>query len=218
MEDGNHNFKKASLPMILMAVICFSIGLISMFEVAIIYHLSPLTSISEGATTGNKAGEILPFSLGFIACYCLGYVGYCKSEKIIVKISAAGFSLVALQPTNSSYVTESKVGFFGLSPQWSSILHLIGAIIGFGAMFVWIAFFFTRTNEEKIVTPQKIIRNRLYMICSGMMMSGILLFLIGSFGVMGKYSTFIGEEFMLIPTGFALFLKDGYLLKDKEET
>lgn len=53
------------------------------------------------------------------------------------------------------------------------------------------------------------------MVCSGVMLSGIILLLIGLFVDMGQYIVFIAEEFLLIPAGFAVIVKSGVVLRDR---
>jgi len=140
-----------------------------------IYGFDPLTSISESATTGNAVGMILPFALGCMFTYAIAYVGYCRSERIITHIMGVSFCIVAMQICNSQYVTEVKVGFFGLTPELSNIIHLCTAASGFRLMFVWITFYFTRSNKEKKYrTKQKITRNYIYIACGTAMFCGIL--------------------------------------------
>ncbi|SDP27654.1 hypothetical protein SAMN04487897_16210 [Paenibacillus sp. yr247] len=210
------NPKDSKLNLGILGFVALLLGAICLIDCTLVHGLPLITSISESATTGNRAGMILPFALGCMALYCAGYVGYCTSERIIVKIMAAGFVLVALQPCESIYITDSKVGAFGASPAVSGLLHNIGALIGFGLMFVWIAFFFTRSNGK--MTTRKIWRNRIYMICSSAMISAISLFIVGNIVNMGSMLVFIAENFLLIPAGVAIIIKSGLILADKNVT
>ena len=181
-----------------------------------IYGYDPLTSISESATTGNSAGMILPFTLGCMFTYTIAYVGYCRSERVITRIMGICFFIVAMQICDSQYVTQARVGFLGLPPNVSNIIHLCAAASGFGLMFVWITFYFTRSDKEKKDrTKQKIIRNYIYIACGAAMLCGLIMLLIGSFVPMGRYIVFIGEEFILLPAGFAIIVKSGLILSDK---
>ncbi len=211
--DRQVSSKCSHLQLAFLGVVALTIGIVCMLDVVLIYHLPAITSISESATTGNRAGMLLPFALGCMFTYCIAYVGYCPSERKLTRVMALGFAVAAMQLCNSPYITEKNVGLLGLSPQLSNVLHSIGALIGFGAMFVWIAFFFTRSVPRP--TPQKLRRNQIYVVCATLMAAGILLFIIGTFVVMGRYSVFIAEEFMLMPAGFALLVKSGLLFADK---
>lgn len=205
--------KSSHLQMAFLGIVSITIGIVCMLCVTLVYHLPPITSISESATTGNRAGMLVPFALGCMFTYCIAYVGYCSSERILTRIMALGFAITAMQICGSEYILSPSVGLLGLSPAVSNVIHSIGSVTGFGAMFIWIAFFFTRGVKNP--TPEKLIRNQIYLICATLMGCGIILFLLGMFGVLGKYSVFIAEEFLLIPAGFALLVKSGALFRDK---
>ena len=215
VEVGN---KSANLQLAFLGFVSFFIGIVCMVNVVFVYNLDPLTSISESATTGNMAGMILPFALGCMLTYTIGYLGYCLSERILTRIMGVCFFVVAMQVCNSLYVTEQRVGLLGLSPNLSNTIHVWAAALGFGLMCVWILFYFTRSDKDKLDrTKQKIIRNRIYVACGTAMFCGIMLLLIGSFVPMGPYVVFIGEEFILLPAGFAVVVKSGLILRDKPQ-
>lgn len=213
------NNKSSNIQLAFLGFVSLSIGIICMVCTVFIYDYDPLTSISASATTGNATGMILPFALGCMFTYTIAYIGYCRSERIITRIMGASFFVVAMQICNSEYITGERVGFLGLSPKISNIIHLCAAAIGFGLMFVWIAFYFTRSDKEKKErTRQKIVRNYIYVACGSAMLCGLLMLLIGSFVPMGKYIVFIGEEFILIPASFAIVVKSGLIIKDKNKS
>ena len=210
------NNKSSNIQLAFLGFVSLLIGFICMFSTVFIYGFDPLTSISESATTGNATGMILPFALGCMFTYTIAYVGYCKSERIITRVMGVSFLIVAMQICNSIYVTELRIGLLGLPPKLSNIVHLCAAASGFGLMFVWITFYFTRSDKtKKNRTKQKIIRNYIYIACGAVMLCGLLMIFIGRFVPMGRYIVFIGEEFILIPAGFAIIVKSGLILKDK---
>ncbi len=212
-EAGN---KSSNIQLAFLGFVSLLIGIVCMVCTVVVYGFDPLTSISESATTGNAAGMILPFALGCMFTYTIAYVGYCRSERIITRIMGICFLVVAMQICNSRYVTDSHVGLFGLPAGVSNIVHLIAAASGFGLMFVWITFYFTRSDKEKKDrTRQKIIRNYIYIACGAAMFCGLTMLLIGNFVPMGRYIVFIGEEFILIPASLAIIIKSGLILKDK---
>ena len=209
------NNKSSNIQLAFLGFVSLLIGLICMFSTVFIYGFDPLTSISESATTGNAAGMILPFALGCMFTYTIAYVGYCQSERIITRVMGVSFLIVAMQICNSPYVTEPRVGLLGLPPKLSNIIHLCAAASGFGLMFIWITLYFTRSDKEKKDrTKQKIIRNYIYIACGAVMLCGLLMIFIGRFVPMGQHIVFIGEEFILIPAGFAIIVKSGLILKD----
>lgn len=205
--------KSSHLQLVFLGIVSLTVGIVCMLVVVFVYHLPAITSISESATTGNRAGMIVPFALGCMFTYGIAHVGYCKAERILTRVMAVGFLVVAMQICKSEHIEFDRVGLLGLPVAVSHVVHVIGSIVGFGAMFIWIAFFFTRGVANP--TPQKLIRNEIYLICATLMAAGIVVFVLGSFGVLGNYSVYIAEQFMLIPMGFALIVKSGYLVRDR---
>lgn len=209
--------KSANIQLAFLGFVSFFIGIVCMVCSVFVYDFDPLTSISESATTGNTAGMILPFALGCMFTYTIAYIGYCRSERVITRIMGVCFAVVAMQVCYSNYILQPHVGLFGLPPEVSNIVHLVAAASGFGLMFIWITFYFTRSDKEKEDrTKQKIIRNYIYIACGSAMLCGLLMMVIGSFVPMGRYIVFIGEEFILIPAGLAIIVKSGLILRDKK--
>ena len=211
----NKSPKYSHVQLAFLGFVALLIGIVCMLDVTLVYGLPALTSISESATTGNDAGMLLPFALGCMFTFGISYVGYCKVERILTRVMAVGFLVVAMQICDSVYVVTERVGLLGLPPGISHTLHVAGAVLGFGSMFIWIAFFFTRGVPNP--TRQKLKRNYIYVICATLMASGIILFILGMFGVVGAYNVFIAEEFMLIPAGIACIVKSELVMKDKEQ-
>lgn len=205
--------KSSHLQLAFLGIVSITVGIVCMLDTVFVYHLPALTSISESATVGNRSEMLLPFALGCMFTYSIAYIGYCRSERVLTRVMAIGFAVVAMQICNSEYIAFDRVGLLGLSPAASNIVHSIGAVTGFGAMFIWVTFFFTRGVANP--TPEKHIRNQIYLSCATLMAAGIVLFILGMLGVMGEYSVFIAEEFMLIPAGFALLVKSGLVLRDR---
>ncbi|MCL2676080.1 MAG: hypothetical protein FWE84_05835 [Firmicutes bacterium] len=208
--------KSAKIELTFLGFVSLLVGVLCMLDAHFVHGLSPLTSISESATTGNMAGMLLPFALGCMFTFTISYQGYCASERVITKIIGGGFAIVAMQVCDSPYVDEARVGLLGLPPHVSGIVHLVGSGIGFGMMWVWVTFYFTRSDKEKSrQTKQKIIRNYIYIACGAAMLCGLVMLVIGSFIDFGKYLVFIAEEFILIPAGIAILVKSGFFLADK---
>jgi len=208
--------KKVSFQMHFLGIIAFSIGILTMLSTTLAYRLPELTSISESATIGLGPSMILPFCLGSLVIYFGGYKGYCTSEFWLTKVMAIGFALVALFPTDSEYAkVYDKISPFAVTPSVSGIFHALGATAGFLAMFIWVAFYFTRTHAHKRMTPMKRKRNVIYIACAGMMFAGLIIFALSIFNIMGNLGIFISECLVLMPAGFAIFIKGGGILRDK---
>jgi hypothetical protein len=93
---------------------------------------------------------------------------------------------------------------------------MIGAIGGFGLMWVWVTFFFTKTNPECSPTRRKKTRNIVYYTLGLIMLFGVLLLIIGAFGAFNESfpHTWLAEEILLLPAGVALLIKSGIFLSD----
>ena len=137
------------------------------FMVRVVYQLPFPQSISETATLGNKTGWGLPFCLGMLFIFSASYSWTHSYKYWLDKLSTAGmalgFFMVAVFPVASEYMTEEKVGLFRSSPEVSSILHYIGALLGFGCLVVWMLKCFTKSNRPpESRTFEKKVRNMMY--------------------------------------------------------
>ncbi|MDR0889877.1 MAG: hypothetical protein LBM28_04420 [Oscillospiraceae bacterium] len=200
-----------------MGIIALTLGIVCVLDTTFVYGYPFITSISESATIGNKTGMLLPFALGCMFTFCFSYVGYNETERSLVHTMGYFFLLVAMQICASPYVTENKVGLLGLRPVLSNSIHSISAIIGFGLMWIWVMFFFTKSTPNGTVTRQKRMRNKLYYTMGILMFFGFLLLILGRLGAFrsGFPYTWLAEEFILIPAGIAILVKSGVFLRDK---
>jgi hypothetical protein len=208
--------KTSVLQMAFMGVISLTVGVVCLVDTTLVYGLPFITSISASATTGNATGMLLPFALGCMFTFCISYIGYNDTERSIVNMMGIFFLVVAMQITNSSYISDSRVGLLGLSPEMSGTIHMIGAIFGFGLLWVWVTFFFTKSNPRGHKTPRKRLRNKIYYSMGLVMLFGILLLILGRLGAFtnGFPYVWLAEEFILIPAGVAIIVKSGLVLKD----
>jgi hypothetical protein len=209
--------KSSVLQMAFLGIVSILVGIVCLLDATLVYGLPFIMSISESATTGSRTGMLLPFALGCMFTYCIAYTGYTKAERIIVKLMAVGFLAVAMQICDSHYVDYDRVGLLGLSPAVSGIVHSIGALLGFGLMWVWIMFFFTKSGSDGIRTRHKRIRNKIYYTVGLVMLFGIFIFVLGALNFFeeSKPYVWLAEEILLIPAGFALLVKSGVFVKDK---
>ena len=228
-EDGNRikrekksvetTFRRFQL--IIMGFVAIFIGPLVLFTTSVTYGLCFPSSISETATIANRSGAILPFCLGALALFALTYAvvyAYEGIDKIFTSGMAAGFTMVAMQMCSSKYVTVSRVGLFGVSPQVSDILHVIGAIVGFGSMIFWVMLCFRKSDRRKDrQTSEKQKRNRLYFYSGIGMIASLGLFLLNATGIFGEKFpvVFLAECAMLWIGGFSCLVKGGFILKDK---
>ncbi|NLB28777.1 MAG: hypothetical protein GX823_00890, partial [Clostridiales bacterium] len=112
----NKSPKYSHVQLAFLGFVALLIGIVCMLDVTLVYGLPALTSISESATTGNDAGMLLPFALGCMFTFGISYVGYCKVERILTRVMAVGFLVVAMQICDSVYVVTERVGLLGLPP------------------------------------------------------------------------------------------------------
>jgi drug/metabolite transporter (DMT)-like permease len=93
-----------------------------------------------------------------------------------------------------------------MSKDISGPIHNIGAVIGFGAMMLWVLCCFTLSNrKKKDRTNEKRIRNLCYVVLGILMIASLLLFVVESFNKLpdGFKTVFWAEILMLSFGGIA---------------
>jgi small-conductance mechanosensitive channel len=192
------------------------------FVVFVVYGLPFPMSISETATIPHVSDYLLPLCLGALALFALTYsIRYSYNnilDKIFPAIMFVGFLLVAVQQCASPYLTANRTGLFYLTPEWSHIVHCIGAIAGFGAMILHIMLCFTKSDKTlKRQTAQKRIRNDIYKFIAYCMIASLIIFILDLFGVFGDNFpvVYVVEWVMLGFGGVAYAIKGGIGFKDR---
>ena len=212
-------FRKFQLKV--MGFIAVFIGPVVLISTMLVHRLPFPASISETATIANKTSAILPFCLGALALFALSYAirhAHDWLDRVILSCMFAGFTVVALQMTTSPYVMIDGVGILGLSKAASGALHTVGAVVGFGAMILWVMICFTKSEfPQSLRAPQKHTRNRLYFGLGLAMLFSLSLFIFNFFGFLGYGFpvVFVAEWAMLTFGGIACWLKGGLFLYDK---
>ncbi|MCL2254765.1 MAG: hypothetical protein FWC09_10010 [Lachnospiraceae bacterium] len=203
-------------------VMAILIGPAVLFDTTIVYGLPFPRSISETATIANQTSPILPFCLGALALFSLTYAfihNYDRLDQIFTIGIFIGFTIVAMQMCASPFITDtSRVGILGISENISSILHNLGAVIGFCCMILWIIICFTKSDmivHEQ--TKEKRFRNNCYLYLGIAMILSMLFFLLDYTGIFGDDFpvVFVAECFMLILGGIACLIKGGVVFRDK---
>jgi hypothetical protein len=208
--------KSSYISMMFLAVLAFILGFAVTLDGMLVYDLPFFTSISESATTGPMTGMILPFVLGGMFVYFIGYRGYDKIDRICAKIMGIGAFGVAMQLCYSDYIKSfEKVGLFGLSPNVSNLIHSIAAILLFATMIYWVGCRFTKGVGDDNITHMKKRRNKIYKTCALASLAGVIFFIVGPILEI-KASVFISELLVLLPLSLAIFTKAGGWLKDME--
>jgi hypothetical protein len=209
--------KSSYISMMFLAFLAFILGFGVILDGMLVYDLPFFTSISESATTGPMTGMILPFVLGGMAIYFVGYRGYDLIDRICAKIMALGAFGVAMQLCLSDYLNGyKKVGLLGLAPSTSNIVHSISAFLLFGTMIYWVGCRFTKGVLDDDQTTMKKKRNKVYKICALSSLSGVAFMIIGNI-LHFKETVLISELLILIPMSIAIFTKAGGWLKDSEK-
>jgi len=98
-----------------------------------------------------------------VALFLMTYKGTHIIDNVITTITGiAGLSIAIFPCFNELYETQ-RVGIFQMYPDKSNIIHLTFASLFFILLAINSIFLFTRKSEP--VTPQKLKRNKIYMIC-----------------------------------------------------
>ena len=206
--------KSTYLSLMVLSLLAFTLGVGVVLDGMLVYNLPWFTSISESATTGPWTGMILPFVLGGMCIFFLGYRGYDLGDKICAKVMALGAFGVAMQLCSSFYLDGyDKVGLLGLQPSTSNIVHSVSAFLLFGTMIYWVGCRFTKGVLDDNITNMKRWRNRIYKTCALLSLVGVIFLPIGN--LLGfEHTVIIAEEMILIPMSIAIFTKAGGWLKD----
>jgi hypothetical protein len=185
------------------------------FGAWIIFQEGIQSSISSYYYTGMR--NVFVGFLCVIGFFLLSYKGYQQSIDNIVANLGCLFAVgVALFPTAPKYnptPTQSLIGTF----------HYIFAAFFFIALICFALLLFTKTDQSK-PTPQKIKRNRIYIICGTIMI--VCIILIAVYSVFKPIKeifkpsnpVFWLESLAVIAFGAAWFTKsETWILKDKVE-
>lgn len=203
--------------LLILGIITLIIGFLVIIDGYFGYNYPLFTSISQSATTPLTTSMILPFCLGAMCVFFMGYSGYDKTDFWFSKIMSLGAFLVAMNPCNSLYITSDKIGLFALSVKWSSVLHHVGALLLFGTFIIWVGFQFTRSNVLQ-KTSEKTARNNVYLFSAYCSSFGVLLIVLDAFNLTFlNNAIWLGEVMILIPLGISVIVKAGVLLKDKSK-
>ena len=149
-----------------------------------------------------------------IGVYFLAYQGYDLKDRICSLVESISAFGIIIFPTPTSFSSE-YVGLFNIQRSISGIFHNTFASILFIAFAYNVLFLFTLSRGLK--TNEKIIRNRFYYICGGL----ILLFMFSQvLYCLHVYNfpeyvpvTLINEFGMLVPFGVAYLIKSGAFKK-----
>ena len=197
-----------------------------LFFASVVHGYPFLDSISQSATVAGGTLDVLAICMGALAFFSFAYakcVSYDRTDAVCTYIMAAGFTTVAAQPCLSPYLAAERVGVLGLTHGASGLIHNIGAVVGFGAMILWITFCFCKSDKpHEQRTAEKRKRNSIYKVLGICMIFCAATFIAANTIVTIPHMIFFAEAFMLIPGGIACIIKSGrcggHWLADKHIT
>ncbi len=153
-----------------------------------------------------------------VAMFLFTYKGYEKWDRILTNIAGICAVLSAFFPTKNSstylycYVNTNN------SSHFSNIIHLIASALFLLSLAIMSIFLFTKSKGT--MTPQKKVRNKIYIVCGVVMIVAIIL--IGLFKIPSiqiyfeKYKpTFYLETIALVSFGISWLIKGEFILKDE---
>ncbi|HYW72267.1 MAG TPA: hypothetical protein VE961_14620 [Pyrinomonadaceae bacterium] len=167
------------------------------------------TSISAYYYT--RLGNVFVGSLCAIGIFLMSYRGFDRRDEIAGKIAGVLAICVALFPTNS----QDKL-------VKTSVVHLISASLLFLTLAYFSIVLFREMDPSKPPTPQKLTRNKIYLLCGCLILLGIagsgVSFMFRKLGYEGFFQTykpvFWFESLAIISFGFSWLTKGEAILKD----
>lgn len=153
--------------------------------------------------------------------FLITYNGYEKIDSIVSKLTGITGIGIALFPCLLMKGSDVPVGILQLRPQTSDIIHLFCAAIFFMLLAINSIFLFTLSDKSKQISPDKKIRNIIYVMCGVIILGciGILLLvqiILDPVVVQDLHLVFILETIMLEAFGFSWLIKGETLFVDKK--
>lgn len=154
-----------------------------------------------------------PFMVGLLfaaAVFFLCHAGYDWRDRTCSIIQAIASLCVIVFPVMTEGVPD-KVGIFGLPPSVSNIPHCVSACVLFTTFALNIILLFTRHGDN--MTDRKKLRNKIYYVCGGAIVAGLISQVAYSVNIIKvPYwfpMTMVNEVVMLTAFGFAYLVKAG---------
>lgn len=146
------------------------------------------------------------------------YDGYSLIDNVVTTTSGVFGLGIVLFPCDVSWIS-GKVGFFQLPIGTSSKIHCFCAASFFILLAFNSLFLFTKTDAGSLMSEEKKVRNKIYVVCGiGMLVFMILQTVSVSVSWLKGYWTMINEIFLLQFFGISWLVKGGAVkfLNDKE--
>jgi hypothetical protein len=158
-----------------------AVGLVGTLLPVILLVVNPIALSIENSGCGlvpdsvsgyyySPARNIFVGALCALGLFLIAYVGYDLGDRLVTDLAGVFAVSVALFPTKPTVasppsVTCQTVAQLSSREQVVGDIHLVSA----GLMFVflaWMAIRFTNTNPQGQPSPQKALRNRIYITCA----------------------------------------------------
>ena len=157
-----------------------------------------------------------------VSLFLITYKGYDLLDNCVSTFSGIFGIGLALFPCKVSSCDIGPVGLFQIDPQKSDKLHATFAALFFLLLAINSIFLFTKSKKKTHRTKQKIIRNRIYIVCGCFMivMMSILIILMNALSEKARNDYFVVlviEALMLIAFGISWTIKGETIFKDKDQ-
>lgn len=168
-------------------------------------------------------GTYFTGSLIAIALFLFFYSGPERADRMAARLAGTCSCLVAFCPTSSYCSQCPSCNFILLQPQsYLTFLHYMAALLLFLILAFFCLFLFTRTHPNRVPTPQKIWRNRIYRICGYLILACIFLLVAieNKWLPEIKYSVddfpffLLGESIALTAFGISWLIKGAVFMRD----
>ena len=146
-----------------------------------------------------------------VSLFLITYKGYNLTDLIISTIIGITGLGVAIFPCLSECCETPRVGIFQLLQSTSNYIHLSCAILFFVLLAINSIFLFTRTGVVD-VTPRKITRNKIYIVC-GVVILVCVLGLILSYFILSPKQRFDSKIFLILESIALLAFGISWLIK-----
>jgi hypothetical protein len=185
-------------------------------------------SISAYFHTGMR--EVFVGSLSAIAVFLVCYKGYERRDDLAANVAGFCALVVALFPTDERPREVTHAGAPGVDsvtlfsgpsgpdPAFVGRIHFAAATVFFVTLAVMSIFLFTRSNQAT-PTPQKRLRNKVYVACGVTILVCIALIAVGKFGLGEPFEArtrfvFWLESVAVVAFGFSWLTKAEFVFGD----
>ena len=151
-----------------------------------------------------------------MAVMFLSYIGYNASDRILTIISGISALGIIVFPCGHDGIT--KTGLLGLDCSTSFIIHCTFACLMFISFAIMVGYNFTRGKKADEATREKLVRNKIYFICSGVIVAFMVNQVISACCGFAGYWTLINEAVMLWAFSFAWLVKAEFFTMFNDKT